>query len=345
MAVYREASPVEEAHHSADSLGLRAISPDFAEEELYDDDGDSEAEYISQEHTDDASGEAQTADLEDHQLQRDDDHAEEKEDVAGDDVEDAVDYDNLDLTPSQQGNSPHFMSSPIPTSCLGAVDCGCDTCWIRRVEEDTVPHLSTDHHRSAILPLHRSTSSDSTSSQKAINKTGGVTTALRFNYEPSVANKPPCQDPANRTNSGDTFQTDENLISLNHTASKANLATEVHEQHDAAESESTSATATLDGEPNDGEQNDEIDYDENDLDVSNDHVETEGDAPVSIPKSIPPVDEEITWESDNEEARQEQPVVNKSSEQVSTTPGKRTRSGSDATAFAAGRKGMWDLFV
>lgn len=94
-----------------------------------------------------------------------------------------------------------------------------------------------------------------------------------------------------------------------------------------------------------GDLNDEIDYDENDLDVGESNAGADNTAPVPTAKLLASVDEEITWESENEEVRNEPSGLFQPSEQVSTTPGKRTRSGSDATAFTGDRKGLFSLYA
>ncbi|KAF3012209.1 hypothetical protein E8E14_009057 [Neopestalotiopsis sp. 37M] len=241
VAVYREASPEQEPDAEEHS-GNHAMTPEYAEEELYDHDEQSEDGSFTQDHagTQETEQESEQATFaaESEETQEQAQHEEEEnpdepeEDSAGNDVDDVVDYDNLDLSPSQQAEAD--------------------------LDETEAPVEGHD--------------------------TADVATA---------------------------------------------------EENRAPPSESTSATATLDGN-----LNDEIDYDENDLDNGRGDADNTDDqpAPLSPAKLMVPLDEEITWESENEEARTELPATSNPSEQVSTTPGKRTRSGSDAAVIIDGRK-------
>lgn len=245
VAVYREASPAQD---DADGGHVLAVSPDFIEDELYDDEDEDELEeHESPDHTENAQHDVQPSQSEDTEAeasQHGDEHGDETQEFADDDDEDAVDYGDLDLTPSQQ-DFPNDITNETTTE----------------------------------------------------------------------ANAP--------------------LANGNGTTNDADTVPSAHdEQHDDPPSESTSATATLDGNPDD-----EIDYDENDQNASVDIADAEYATPALPAAKLPaPLDEEITWESENEEARNEQPATSQPSEQVSTTPGKRTRSGSDAAASAGDRK-------
>lgn len=340
VAVYREASPAEGANDVSRGDDMLSITPDFVEEELYDDDEDvSEEGRFSQENTNDIEGEAETTELDAQATElaedsphHDSDYAEETEEIADDGLGDVLDYDNLDLTPPQQGKSPSSFSSPIPTHCLGVIDCGCDTCWLQRVEEDVAPHFPSGYGQSSKLSLSRTLSISSSDGVSLPGTTGSgreaawETFSKRGLPETNIIRS---QDPVSNTTNG-TSSPHNATAALDNGRHHEDLGTAANGgQPNVAHSESTSATATLDGE-----SSDKLNYDENDLGVNHDD-----DVPSISMTLMPPIDEEITWESENEEGRTEQSQVPKSSERVSTTPGKRTRSDSGVTALATGRKG------
>ncbi|KAH6661348.1 hypothetical protein BKA67DRAFT_654468 [Truncatella angustata] len=346
VAVYREASPAQD---DADDGHVLAVSPDFIEDELYDDEDEDELEeHESPDHTENAQHDVQPSQSEDTEAeasqhgdehgdetqefaddvqpsqsedteaeasQHGDEHGDETQEFADDDDEDAVDYGDLDLTPSQQGNAPLSLSSPLSTHCTGEVTCLCDPCWYQQIEDDFAPLTSSD---------------------PALINNGGVLFAqAHFKHDSSDANNFYCEDFPNDITNETTTEANAPLANGNGTTNDADTVPSAHdEQHDDPPSESTSATATLDGNPDD-----EIDYDENDQNASVDIADAEYATPALPAAKLPaPLDEEITWESENEEARNEQPATSQPSEQVSTTPGKRTRSGSDAAASAGDRK-------
>ncbi|KAI1638878.1 hypothetical protein F4809DRAFT_659161 [Biscogniauxia mediterranea] len=94
---------------------------------------------------------------------------------------------------------------------------------------------------------------------------------------------------------------------------------------DAPNSDHTSATATLNGD-----EQDEIDYSDEDEaeDGTNDKI-TPRQSPDPGATQEVPIDDEITWESENEDARNETKAAPKETVQVSPAPGKRARSDSD----------------
>ncbi|KAJ8120495.1 hypothetical protein ONZ43_g2807 [Nemania bipapillata] len=99
---------------------------------------------------------------------------------------------------------------------------------------------------------------------------------------------------------------------------------------DILNSENTSVTATLDGE-----DHDEIDYNSDEDGESNydgvDESDLQKQPSRAATESNVPVDDEITWESDDEEAKHETKVgLITDTVQVSPVSGKRTRSDSDS---------------
>jgi hypothetical protein len=338
VAVYRDASPDQEDRHEADQDQALAISPDYALDELYGDDGEEQSSpqpaeddegQNDEDHDDEQQSEQDEPEEHEDSRQHEGSEAQEGtgEESAVDPTEDDVDYDNLDLSPSQQGNSPPSFSRPIPFRCIETIDCECDTCWGYQLEEESLrPRSSSDQLGDVLMG---DVSNMDQSSQ--VGSCGCTETT----YEQLEANYFPVKD--NVDNSTNPATADANLSSTaaNSTLDTVDAKSASEKAHaDNTPSQSTSATATLDGE-----NDDEIDYDENDNEVGDD---TQDDA-ATVPAAqlmVPPVDEEITWESENEEARLQSPATSRPSEQVSTTPGKRTRSDSDAVANADGRKGM-----
>ncbi|KAI5859346.1 hypothetical protein GGS23DRAFT_323519 [Durotheca rogersii] len=94
---------------------------------------------------------------------------------------------------------------------------------------------------------------------------------------------------------------------------------------DALHSDNTSATVTLNGD-----DQDEIDYSDEDDDAVTGGGEAPSTEGLGTSASLHvPIDDEITWESDNEDPKNEPPTAAKGTVQVSPTSGKRTRSDSD----------------
>ncbi|KAI4593026.1 hypothetical protein KJ359_010281 [Pestalotiopsis sp. 9143b] len=360
VAVYREASPEQETDRISGDTDDHVLSPDFTEE-LYDHDEQSGDDSFDHDHTEaeeTQQEEPHEAELEEFgetevPEQLEEDGPEETELPIGDDTDDVVDYDNLDLSPSQQSNAPFPSNSFMPPYCVGEDNCQCDTCWLQRV--DDISTRSSPPYYEQSMPLARldDIPGGSDGSQGVSDDDGHCQIERQLLQVISEANNVRYQDVRNETtNKSLPDSAEANLNTEADAIIESVLDTDlVVEERRAPPSESTSATATLDGNPND-EPNDEIDYDENDLDDGRGDAEAEGDdeveaeaeedadqpLPLSPAKLLAPLDEEITWESENEEARNEQSIISNPSEQVSTTPGKRARSGSDAAAVTDDRK-------
>ncbi|KAI0603306.1 hypothetical protein F4775DRAFT_587824 [Biscogniauxia sp. FL1348] len=95
---------------------------------------------------------------------------------------------------------------------------------------------------------------------------------------------------------------------------------------DAPNSDHTSATATLNGD-----EQDEIDYSDEDEaeDGANDKITPRQSPDPGAAQEVPVDDDEITWESENEDTRNETKAASKVTVQVSPAPGKRARSDSN----------------
>lgn len=185
------------------------------------------------------------------------------------------------------------------------------------------------------VPMYDTTPSKESRSRQMDGFGGGRFISTLSGLESTKANGGFAQDPTD-TNP-DTIQATVNEA----TNETHDASTENYGQSGDAASQSTSATVTLNGE-----DKDEIDYDEADDDVGNAAVPESKATPISAANLMVPADDEITWESENEDAVNDDITFSsKPSEQVSTTPGKRTRSDSDATGVAGEQKGMSSLEI
>ncbi|KAI0118916.1 hypothetical protein GGR51DRAFT_554605 [Nemania sp. FL0031] len=115
---------------------------------------------------------------------------------------------------------------------------------------------------------------------------------------------------------------------------------------DITNSENTSVTATLDGE-----EHDEIDYN-SDEDGESDHdgidgSDTQKQPSVAATESNVVVDDEITWESDDEEEVKHETKGGLTADTVQVSPvsGKRSRSDSDALDGAGDKSGMTSTHI
>ncbi|KAI0382738.1 hypothetical protein F5Y04DRAFT_42646 [Hypomontagnella monticulosa] len=97
-----------------------------------------------------------------------------------------------------------------------------------------------------------------------------------------------------------------------------------NESADAHNSDITSASATLNGD-----DKDEIDYSDDDDDFTTGNNDPSFDDSGAQTASNAPIDDEITWESENEDAENELTKAPKETVQVSPSSGKRPRSESD----------------
>ncbi|KAK8022142.1 conserved glutamic acid-rich protein [Apiospora rasikravindrae] len=223
--------------------------------------------------------------------------------------------DELDLGPTKQGNTPFFSTSPT-VPCTGTFsECLCDDCFFHDLSDggnDYQPGLSSPgvgqscFHGTASAPGHASQS-------KVYQHTVSFTKTSDANSKRSQD-----QPSSNETQDHPINPDDEPLPQNGHGSD--------------ASSHNTSVTATLNGD-----DQDEIDYsddeDGDDQDAANsiaqDQVTSqENTAPT---KSQTAVDDEITWESEDEDAGEAANTTpSKLSAQVSPTTGKRTRSASNA---------------
>ncbi|RYP15202.1 hypothetical protein DL765_005841 [Monosporascus sp. GIB2] len=246
----------------------------------------------------------------------------------------------LDLSPSKQGKTPLSRSSPFSFTCTQDSECQCDACFQVELErldaswrlngaasagtaassaeknsvkdarllppDARAKNRSTPSHSGyspVLLPQalssdDRKLDTDSHHHQDRPSKTSPTAEAEVVNIE--VA-------PARQTESGT-----EVASSHNRPAASSNQPT------DAPDSGDTSATNTLNGD-----DQDEIDYsdDENETGNASGTANTEARAPATLKVAL---DEEITWESENEEIKNETATsASKGMVQVSSPHGKR----------------------
>ncbi|KAH8653359.1 hypothetical protein BX600DRAFT_515637 [Xylariales sp. PMI_506] len=145
----------------------------------------------------------------------------------------------------------------------------------------------------------------------------------------SLAGSPSQHGSANQTESGGIgFDQAPPILEI---ANTSNDGPENNDRNnDDNASHNTSETVALSGE-----DHDEINYGD---DTATDHGEhsANGAIPVSPGKLTVLADDEITWESENEDIA----TIAKPSEQVSTTPGKRKRTASESLEVASDQKGV-----
>ncbi|KAI1862464.1 hypothetical protein JX265_009178 [Neoarthrinium moseri] len=338
VAVYRDTTPVDD--DKASEHEELAVTPDYTQEdELYEEDDEASEHHGSQDHGGNGDDEPESDPNEEQGSHEEPDPgvAEETGQEAADNAvngvdqenagDNVLDYDNIDLSPSKHGNAPHSFSSSPPYDCYGSVDCDCDTCFVQRIEDEYSPRSASCPTQIDVLPANRA-STKTTLLQVPKGKDRGQFFDMPIQFELSQANSRQPQDFDEYHGDSSTANRD----STNVETKAEDTTTSNAQEHDDPPSQSTSATATL---ADDGQ--DEIDYDENDNDISG-TASTHDPVPEPAAKLMVPVDEEITWESENEEARIDVSVTSQPSGQVSTTPGKRTRAESEALAISGDRK-------
>lgn len=254
-------------------------------------------------------------------------------------TDDLIDYDDeldeLDEIPSSKnGNSHPFPTYTYLFQCRQTPNCQCNSCFdldLERLEASwrdeswtSIPSKSTAQNIHANYPK----------SDAELHATSPV----RQHFH--VPGPQPFGTLQIDTNTGH-IQDQENM-SLRHDTREARgesdaVATDINNENqhpstppngtvDAPKSDVTSATATLTGD-----DKDEIDYtdDEEDNEKFGGKYTPPNIIPDAATKIKMPVDDEITWESDNEDAKTGPTPAPKQTVQVSPPSGKRPRSDSD----------------
>ncbi|KAI1808748.1 hypothetical protein F4811DRAFT_183066 [Daldinia bambusicola] len=247
--------------------------------------------------------------------------------------------DELDLSSTKQGNSHTSpFNPPLSTRCTGTRTCICDDCFtdeIRKMEAgwrylDSMRAASSD---SAVqteqhfdFQVDRDNMDFHTTSR---TKQHFFIPELRsFKNLQIVTNMNLLQD-----QQPNGFQHDNTNGTVDDPNAFATAERNNAYQHpsptngtvDALNSDITSATATLNGD-----DKDEIDYSDDDGEdvVGGNDVASNHSTNVSATLKVP-IDDEITWESEDEGAQDESTAVPKETVQVSPISGKRNRSDSD----------------
>ncbi|KAI0866815.1 hypothetical protein F4860DRAFT_4685 [Xylaria cubensis] len=222
--------------------------------------------------------------------------------------------DELDVSVSKLGIYP--LISQYPFSCTQGSACQCEDCY-----EAELQHLATPMRaevRSApgiVMPTHHNPT-------HITWMTNYTTTEDHATSESSVLQPQEAGEHEPEPNSRTPEASESKLHEPKTTSTNPSI--------DIPNSESTSATATLDGE-----EHDEIDYDPDQDDESPhegvDRSNMQKNSSGATPDSSALVNDEITWESDDEEAEDEtKDGLARDTVQVSPVSLKRTRSELDA---------------
>ncbi|KAI0909845.1 hypothetical protein F4823DRAFT_638525 [Ustulina deusta] len=239
----------------------------------------------------------------------------ETEENSVDNSVDAADHQHQ-ASISKQGISPFLFHYTFP--CTQDSTCLCDDCYEIELQELATPTgAKVWPAPGTVMPTHNNprqmtwmtnrtiTEDDATSESSALQLQGVSEHSQQPNLETPEADQP------------------KPIVSK---------TTPMNPSVDAPNSENTSVTATLDGEDHD-EDHDEIDYDSDEDDES---IDTGIDGSnmqkqSSIDDSNAPVDDEITWESDDDETKNETKGGSpRDTVQVSPVSGKRSRADSEA---------------
>ncbi|KAI2464145.1 hypothetical protein F4781DRAFT_425788 [Annulohypoxylon bovei var. microspora] len=252
----------------------------------------------------------------------------------------AIDFsdDELDLSSVKQGKS-HPSFSPLHFSSFfnhtGRFNCQCQECFELSLDEldITLSDAPTLWSPAIATPGIEQQNQSRNSSQWSIVPPAQHPTSLagirsfdiitnRYFLEDQQANASPRDHEHAAQDESNGMTTVEHGDSNQHTSPTNELA-------DTAHSEVTSATVTLNGD-----DNDEIDYSDDDgeeIEGGQDGPPPASDVSTNLKT---PVDDEITWESDNED---EATTAPKTAVQVSPSSGKRRRSNSDLLDGASGQ--------
>ncbi|KAI0122574.1 hypothetical protein F4814DRAFT_446510 [Daldinia grandis] len=246
--------------------------------------------------------------------------------------------DELDLSPTKQGNSHTSLFNPsVPTGCTRTKTCICDDCFA-----DEIMGMEAGWHLDSL----KSASSGSTVGtdrpfecklgKSNINLSTVSPTEQHF-FIPALGSFENLQIVTNIHQLQDQQENGSphdhtNEIRDEHDALTASERSDP-DQHpsptngtaDVPSSDITSATATLNGD-----DKDEIDYSDDDGEeiVGGNDVISNSGIGVSATLKVP-INDEITWESDNEDDQDEPVTASKATVQVSPVSGKRARSDSD----------------
>ncbi|KAI1761045.1 hypothetical protein GGR53DRAFT_469736 [Hypoxylon sp. FL1150] len=255
-----------------------------------------------------------------------------------------IDYSDDDLDVSQQQGKTTKFPSPDPYPCDGTLLCDCDDCFNRV--------MGLDEKRSVIAPTAMEVSSRQpnhsprNAEQPVASLSRQESLFSRFqslNLRSSTNLYVPEDQRANTSLEDGVQETtkESNDVATSETSASNQHASPFNGLTGTAVSVATSATATLTGD-----DKDEIDYsdDEDELNRNpsvdgrpNDGISHNG--PVETPRTDLHIEDEITWESDNEDGNDDPPTAPQDVVQVSPS-GKRPRSDSDLSESETGPIGV-----
>ncbi|KAI1087728.1 hypothetical protein F5B19DRAFT_497092 [Rostrohypoxylon terebratum] len=250
--------------------------------------------------------------------------------------------DELDLSSLKQGNTNPPLS-PLHFSTLfnhtGLVNCQCQDCF--ELSLDQLDISMPDAPASSGLPVAAPNTEPHYQSSPTFQwpivssaelsflleqtKSLVILTNTSLPKDQQVNASPRSHDGVN-LDKPTTVATAETSASNQHTPPTNELV-------DVAHSEVTSATVTLNGD-----DNDEIDYSDDDGEENEEGQEDPPAASDAASTNLKtPIDDEITWESDDEDVKNETTTAPKTTVQVSPSSGKRRRSISDLLDDSTGQ--------
>ncbi|KAI1281393.1 hypothetical protein F5Y07DRAFT_386734 [Xylaria sp. FL0933] len=218
-----------------------------------------------------------------------------------------------DASTSEQGICPVLFHRPPP--CTQDSTCLCDECY-----EVMLQHLVTPMRAevwpapSKVITTYNNSTHMSCMTNRTITKDEATSESLALNVQEAPE--------SSQQSHQETSEADQSKPA-------ASKTTPTNPPADALNSENTSVTATLDGEDHD-ENRDEIDYNSDDDESIINGSNMQKQSPVH--DSNAPVDDEITWESEDDEAENETKGGSpRDTVQVSPVSGKRSRGDMDAS--------------
>ncbi|KAI1413536.1 hypothetical protein F5Y13DRAFT_25881 [Hypoxylon sp. FL1857] len=262
--------------------------------------------------------------------------------VDGNAADGEIDYsdDELDLSSLKQGKSPPSFVSSL-SHCNQRSDCRCDTCFDLELERDLERIDAIWGLGSSASTLSGTTVATSPVHYSSQGQSSALWTRASLTQQrPALPELRPFQDLRIITNphpskdhQADTFpqdnthiaQKESNGLTTNEHSDSNPHTPPTNGSADVPNSDATSVTATLTGD-----DKDEIDYSDDDGEDVVGDKDTPSNSGSGAPTALKvPIDDEITWESENEDAKNELTTAPKQTVQVSPTSGKRPRSDSD----------------
>ncbi|KAI0883554.1 uncharacterized protein GGS22DRAFT_190212 [Annulohypoxylon maeteangense] len=310
------------------------------EDEEHDDDGVEEQSLLksSAVHTPAAEANPEQEGLEGQAKESEEISRQNTEENPGADVDgEVIDFsdDELDLSSLKQGKS--YPYSPLNFSSFfnhtGRAGCQCQDCFELSLDQldismpDTPtlfsPAITVTHRKSQYQSGSSSPWSIVSAAQPSTFLDGTesfrIITNSYFPQDQQTNASPQGHDRVNHDESNGVTTAEHN-VSNQHTPRTNELA-DTH-------SEVTSATVTLNGD-----DNDEIDYSDDDGEVEEGQDDPPNASDTASTNLKTPIDDEITWESDDEDVKNETTTAPKEAPkttvQVSPSSGKRRRSNSD----------------